>query len=83
MTAKLPTTVKWYEVNNWIPIIASVMTITLSYGVLMTRISILETKIDTLLNDQKIILTKYSDVESRYGMLSLKVRNLETIAGIK
>lgn len=69
------------EINFWVPIIISFVTVTLSYGALMTRVSVLENKMDTMIAGQSIILEKYSSVESRYGILSNKVTRLETILG--
>lgn len=69
------------EISFWVPIIVSVVTITISYGALMTRVSVLENKMDTMIAGQSIILEKYSSVESRYGILSNKVTRLETILG--
>lgn len=69
------------EISFWVPIIVSVVTITISYGALMTRVSVLENKMDTMIINQQAILAKYSDVETRYGVLTNKVTKLETILG--
>lgn len=69
------------EISFWVPILTSVVTITLSYGTLMTRVSVLENKMDTMIAGQSIILEKYTSVESRYGQLSNKITRLETLLG--
>ena len=53
---------------------------TLTYGLLMTRVAVLENKVDTLIIAQERMLIKYSEVETRYGTLSLQVARLETKA---
>jgi len=75
--------ISWLAFNNIVPLVTSAVLIALSFGTLMTRVAVLETKIDTLLAQNQQMLAKYSNVEVRYGDLSLKVRNLETIEGIK
>ena len=75
--------VQWYEVNNIIPIVGCAVTIAITYGLLMTRVAVMENKIDTLLANQDRLMAKYSDVESRYGTLTLKVRELEIINSLR
>lgn len=65
------------EINFWVPIVVSVVTITLSYGLLLSRVSVLENKVDTLLANQERMLTKYDNVEKRYGELSISVAKLQ------
>lgn len=36
----------WLQINNWVPLIVSAIMITVSFGTLITRISIIETKLD-------------------------------------
>ena len=67
------------EISFWVPIIVSVITVTVSYGALITRVSILENKMDTMIANQNQIFEKYSAVETRYGQLSNKLTRLETI----
>ena len=76
-------TIEWSELKNWWPIMAGIVAIVLTYGILLTRVTVLESKVDLLLASQEKLLQKYSNVETRYGDLTLKVRNLETLQGIK
>ncbi len=77
----------WIIHHNAIPLLFSVIstaiTITLSYASLDRRLALLEQKVDVVIEQQKLMLTKYSDVETRYGVIALKVERLETIAGKK
>lgn len=69
--------ISWLQFNNIVPIVTSAVLIALSFGTLMTRVAVLETKIDTLLAQNEKMLAKYSDVERRYGELSIKVAKIE------
>lgn len=71
-------TISWLQVNNWVPIITSLIIVAISYGMLFTRISVLETKMDIVIEQQKQVIAKFHDVETRYGELALKVNSLET-----
>ena len=70
--------VTWWQVNNIVPIIITLIGMTISFSALITRVAVLENKIDTLIAQNEQILIKYSGVETRYGELSLKVQALET-----
>lgn len=41
-------TVSWWQINNWVPIVASAVMIALSFGAIITRVAVLENKVDTL-----------------------------------
>ena len=72
--------IQWWQINNIITLIGSAVMMTLTYGLLMTRVAVLENKVDTLIIAQERMLIKYSEVETRYGTLSLQVARLETKA---
>ncbi len=67
----------------FITIIASIFSFATLYFGLSTQIQLLTQKIDTMNKNQEIILQKFTSIETRYGELSLQVRNLETLQGIK
>lgn len=69
--------VTWWQVNNIIPIVVSVVAMTVTYGVLMARVAVLENKVDTLIAQNTSILNKFVSVENRYGELAIKVAKIE------
>ena len=75
------------EISFWVPILVSVITISLSYGVLMSRVAVLENKVDTLsveFHNLSVSLTeRYNSEETRYGQLSIRITRIETLEGIK
>ena len=76
----------WRIDNFWAFVVSFVVSIfsfaTLYFG-LSTQIQLLTQKVDVMNKNQEIILQKLVSVETRYGNLSLQVRNLETLQGIK
>lgn len=70
--------ITWLEVNNIVPIIVTIIGTILSFTAWTTRVSILETKLDLVLQKQDELITKYSSVETRYGQLSIAVAELKT-----
>ena len=75
------------EVSFWVPIVFSAVTMTLSFGALMTRVALIEQKQDTQIALTKELVEqnniRMTDILSRVGTLALKVNTLETRAGIK
>ena len=59
-------------------VLSVVVSAVVAYGVLYTKVSVLENKVDNLIALNETILTKYTGVEQRYGQLSLKVQALES-----
>ncbi len=76
-------TLTWFQVNNILPIIISAVMITTSFLLLQQRIALVEQKLDTIVQQQKEILTAYRGLEGRYGELSLKVNTLESISSYR
>lgn len=76
-----------YRIDNiyafFVSLIISVFSFATLYFGLSTQIQLLTQKIDIMNKNQEIILQKFVSVETRYGDLSLQVRNLETLQGIK
>jgi len=78
--------ITWASVNNWIPLIALAVSIALTFGATLTRIAILEEKIETqnayiadIKADQKEILSLLRDYQVENQKLSLRINTLETI----
>lgn len=67
------------EVSFWVPILVSVITITLSYGVLMTRVTVLENKVDDLLASQNRFFDIVAKGDAKNAALDLRVTALETV----
>jgi hypothetical protein len=76
-------TISWFQFNNIFPIVISFVGIAFSFAAWTSRVSVLETKMDIVIQQQKEILAKYSGVETRYGELSLKVQELQTKVSLR
>lgn len=72
-------TVSWLEVNNWVPIIVLVVTVSASFFMLQTRLALIEQRVGALADSQKEMIDVFKSVETRYGELSLKVNSLEVV----
>lgn len=70
-------TVTWLQINNWIPIVVMVVMLVSTYGLLLQRVTIIETKLDSNLENQRSILKNMIDMQSQYNQLSIKVNTLE------
>ena len=81
MSKKDSQNITWLQVNNIVPIVVSTMALAITYGTLLTRLAVLETKIEIVIQNQEKTLAKFYDVETRYGELALKIERLETKAG--
>jgi hypothetical protein len=73
----------WFQFNNIFPIIVTFVGLAVSFTAWTTRVSVLETKMDLVLEQQHQILTKYTGVETRYGELSLAVKEIQTVLRMK
>lgn len=71
------------ELNFWIPIITSIVLITLSWANLTGEIKLLRQELLQYIEQNKALTQKYSDVQSRWGDTSQRVTVLETKAGLK
>ena len=69
--------ISWLAFNNIVPIVTSATLVALSFGALMTRVAVLENKVDMLLAQNERILAKYTNIEERYSALAIKVAQLE------
>ncbi len=75
------------EISFWLPLFGSFLTIMATvmatFFNLSGRVDLINQKLDTVAEQQKEILTRYSGIETRYGILALQVQKLETTVGIK
>ena len=84
--------------NNVVPIVFSAITISISsasvYFSVINRISLVEQKIDTIINQQQEVIknfdkreaaedARYTNLATRVGTNSIRLTKLETIDGIK
>ena len=79
MRQKTNGAITWLQVNNLIPIVTSFIIMALSWSSLSSKIDLLNQKVDFLVQAQKDLVESRRGIETRYGELSLKVKELETI----
>ena len=70
--------ITWGSIQNWMPLIASAVSIALTFATLDRRLALVEQKLDTLIATTNEMGKKYSSVEDKYGALSIRVNTLET-----
>ncbi len=75
--------ISFLSLNNWIPLIAMAVSIALTFGATITRIALLEQKLDTIQIQQTEIIALLKDNQNENEQLSLKVNTLETLINIK
>jgi hypothetical protein len=73
--------VKWSSVNNWVPIIVMVVTVAVTFGATLTRLALIEQKVEYIADSQSEMLDIFKDVEHRYGLLALDVERLKVSHG--
>jgi hypothetical protein len=72
-------TLTWFQVNNWVPIIASSVMIAMSFMAFTTRLSVLENKMDNI----TLLLEKHQNQQDRLiGDLNIVHRELTTLQAI-
>ena len=82
------------EISFWVPIVTSAVMLALSYGVLLTRIALLEQKMDTLISQNQQFIqqvkdrelaedARYKEVLSRVGTNSTRITALETLESVR
>lgn len=67
------------EITFWLPIITSSILIAGSFFAVSGRIDLLNLRVEQLISQNQIILQKYTNLEDRYGILSLEVTRMNTI----
>lgn len=70
--------ITWPQLSNWMPLIVSAVSIALTFATLDRRLALVEQKLDNLISISQDMSGKYSNVEEKYGNLSIRVNTLET-----
>ena len=70
--------ITWPQLSNWMPLIMSAVSIALTFATLDRRLALVEQKLDNLISISQDMSGKYSNVEEKYGNLSIRVNTLET-----
>jgi len=72
--------VTWYQIEKWWPILVSVVLISVSYASVITRITVVESKLDNLITilssyevRQERIVNNYNDLNSRIVVIETKL----------
>jgi len=76
-------TITWATFNNIVPIVTSAVMIAISWMTLITRIELLNQKIDYLVKNQDEYFQRNKEIQTRVGTLEVKVSTLETEMHIK
>ena len=69
--------------HNIIPLVTSAVIIAVSWASLGSQIALLNQKVDYLVQSQKELLESRRGIETRYGNLTLDVKELQTLLNIK
>lgn len=72
-------TFQFFLFHNIVPLITSAVVIALSWSSLRSEIQLLSQKVDFLVQAQKEFIDSRQDLETRFGEMALKVKELETI----
>lgn len=70
--------VSWASVNNTVPIIVSIVSMVVTFGMLMTRVAVLETKMDTIISLQRDLLEKNKELTKADEMTLVRLERIET-----
>lgn len=76
-------TQSFFQFNNIFSIVTSIVMITASFGVLMTRVAVLENKVDTIISQQNEILQNQKDNNNSVVALSLRVTAIEVANNLR
>jgi hypothetical protein len=66
------------EINFWIPIIFTVVSITMSFMVLTNKVELLTQKMETIIANQDKLLGKYENVQVRLGTAERDISMLQS-----
>ena len=64
------------EISFWVPIVTSAVALSMSWMNISSRIDLLSQRVESLIEQNKVLITKYSDVERRYGEMALGLQRL-------
>ena len=76
-------TVTWIQVNNWVPIIVSVVSVTIAFLNLKNEVALVRQELAHVSKQQSVMIDLFVSVEQRYGELALKVERLETLSNLE
>ena len=79
MKTKEKETISWLQINNLIPIITSLVIISLSWASLSSKLALLDQKLDFLVKTQQEYIDSRRNLETRFGELALQVKELEVL----
>ena len=66
------------EINFWLPILFTVVSIVMSFMVLTNKVDLLTQKMDTIIANQDVLLQKYEGVQARLGTAERDITLLST-----
>jgi hypothetical protein len=75
--------ITWSGIQNWMPLIASAVSIALTFATLDRRLALVEQKLDTLISSTEAMTGKYTETRSEMGRISLRINTIETILKIR
>jgi len=75
--------ITWMTFNNVVPIVTSAVMITISWMTLITRIELLNQKIDYLVKNQEEYFQRNKEVQVRLGDHGLRISRLEVLQGFE
>jgi len=83
MKNKTNNTFDLFLYHNIVPLVTSAVIIAISWANLGGQIALLNQKVDYLVQSQKELLESKRGLETRFGELSLDVKELQTVLNIK
>ena len=75
--------VTWTQVNRWWPIGISLLAVALTYGSLLARLSIVETKLDNVLTLLEAQQRSQSNIISNLNDLNQRLAVVETLYAVR
>ena len=64
------------EISFWVPIVTSAVALSMSWMNLSNQINLISQRLELLIDQNKVMITKYSDVERRYGDQAIQIETL-------
>jgi len=83
MKNKTNNTFDLFLYHNIVPLVTSAVIIAISWASLRGDLALLNQKVDFLVQSQKELLESKRGLETRFGELSLDVKELQTLLNIK
>lgn len=70
--------ITWFQINNIVPLIFSLVAMVLAFGTLKADIALLNQKQDTIISQQNEMLRNIKEIVLEQSTLALKQKELET-----